>query len=332
MKKILRIIRSGEWWEYKLSPLLAIGYATALLNSASVYRVAPWLLLILISTIVGATYVSVINDITDIQEDLAAGKSNRMSKINTRLRWIIPTCCAAVGVLFLIFFYRDNLSRILYLLPWISFSLYSFPPVRLKKRGLWGTFADACGSHVFISLLIIVSVDEVTQAPVDWSWFFAFAIWSFFYGLRGILWHQFTDRKHDLQINLATFATRADPGTFSTTSMILFSIELFAFIFILIKISVLLVFVFFLLYLGLVWIRYKKLDQRIVLIVAPENVPYQILMVDYYQSFFPFSILLYASLTQANAWILLVLHSLLFNATIRKVARDLFIAKPGMAS
>src|ERR1043166_3388662 len=105
MKKILRIIRSGEWWEYKLSPLLAIGYATALLNSTSVYRVAPWLLLILISTIVGATYVSVINDITDIQEDLAAGKNNRMSKINTRLRWIIPTCCAAVGVLFLIFFY-----------------------------------------------------------------------------------------------------------------------------------------------------------------------------------------------------------------------------------
>ncbi|PWT74662.1 MAG: hypothetical protein C5B59_10695 [Bacteroidetes bacterium] len=332
MKKIFAIIRSGEWWEYKLSPLLAIGYATSLSTTTPLFQVAPHLLLILVATAVGAMYVSVINDITDMEEDLAAGKNNRMAKIPVNKRWIIPACCAIIGILFLIFFFKDNLSRILYLLPWISFSLYSFAPVRLKKRGLWGTLADACGSHVFISLLIIASVDSFTGSPLDWTWFFAFGIWSLFYGLRGILCHQFTDRKHDLQINLGTFATRTDPKSFSTISMILFSIELFAFTFILFRISLFIVYFFLMLYFALVLIRHKKWGQRTVLVVAPDNLPYQILMVDYYQSFFPISILLYASLTQPNAWIVLLAHVILFNATIRKAAWDfLMMIKPKMA-
>src|SRR5580765_6880550 len=104
MKKALKIIRSSEWWEYKLSPFLALGYATALFTSTPLYQLAPRLFLLLISIITGAIYVSVINDITDMEDDLAAGKNNRMAKIPPHLRWIIPSICVAIGILFMLFF------------------------------------------------------------------------------------------------------------------------------------------------------------------------------------------------------------------------------------
>jgi len=327
VKKALHIIRSNEWWEYKLSPLLALGYATGLLTSTPIYKIAAWLFFLLIAIIVGAIYVSVINDITDMEEDLAAGKTNRMAKMATGYRWIIPSFCIATGISFELFFLKDNLSRLLYLMPWISFSLYSFPPVRLKKRGVWGVFADACGSHLFISLLIVSSVSEFTGTAVDWFWFTAVGAWSFFYGLRGILWHQFTDRNNDLKVNLKTLATQVDPNSFATVSMILFSVECLAFIFMMIRLSILLVVIFLILYLLLVFIRYRKWNQRIVLIVAPDYLPYQIFMVDYYQLFFPVSLLIFAAYTQPKAWIVLVIHTFLFNATIRKAIRDLLANK-----
>jgi len=324
MKRALRIIRSNEWRENKLCPLLALGYATGLFSSTPLYRVAVWLFYLLISVIIGAIYVSVTNDITDLKEDQASGKSNRMAVIPARYRWIIPVFCVAGGILFISFFYRDNLSRLLYLLPWISFSLYSFPPVRLKKRGIWGVCADACGSHLFISLLVVASVSEFTGTLIDWSWFTAVGIWSFFYGLRGILWHQFTDRENDLKVNLKTFATQVDPHSFTIASMTLFSVECLAFVFMMIKMSILLVFIFLILYLVLVSIRYKKRSQRIVLIIAPDKQAYQFFMVDYYQLFFPVSLLVFAAYTQPKAWMVLIIHIFLFNATIRKVVKDFF--------
>jgi 4-hydroxybenzoate polyprenyltransferase len=323
MKRLITIIRTSEWWEYKLAPLLAIGYATALLYSISLYNMAIHLFFLLVSVIVGAVYVSVINDITDLEDDLAAGKSNRMSGIPRNYRWMIPALCLFAGALFNGYFFTDSLSRLLYLLPWISFSLYSFPPVRLKKRGLWGVLADACGSHLFISLLIVADISNYSGTSINWYWFTAVGVWSFFYGLRGILWHQFIDRDNDLKINLKTFATRICPERFLTSSYILFFIECLAFFYMIISLNILLVFILLIIYLGLAYFRYKKLGHQPVLIISPDEKPYQIFGVDYYQSFFPVSLLIYAAFTQPNAWILLLVHLILFHATIRKVQNDL---------
>jgi UbiA prenyltransferase family len=327
MKKVIQIIRSNEWRENKLCPLLALGYATTLFSTTPLYKVAVWLLFLLISIIIGAVYVSVINDITDLEDDLASGKRNRMAEISASYRWMIPVFCLALGLLFILFFFKDNLSRLLYLLPWISFSLYSFPPVRLKKRGIWGVFADACGSHLFVSLLMVANISRFTGIQVDWYWFTAVGIWSFFYGLRGILWHQFNDRDNDLKANLGTFASRVDPRSFRIPSMILFAIEGSAFIFMMIRMSVILVFIFLILYLILAFIRYWKWNQRIVLIIPPDKLPYQIFMLDYYQLFFPVSLLIFAAYSQPKAWIVLLVHVILFNTTIRKAGKDLLAVR-----
>jgi 4-hydroxybenzoate polyprenyltransferase len=325
MKKILHAIRSHEWWEYKLPPLLAIGYATALSSGVLLYKASLWLLFLLFAIMVGAIYVSIINDITDMEEDKASGKANRMAALSPKIRWVFPVICIIIGLVFLCFLSNDKLSAVLYVLPWISFSLYSFPPVRLKKRGVLGVIADACGSHIFISLLMVSGVSYFAVIKIDWIWFAAVGIWSAAYGLRGILTHQFADRENDLKVNLATYASSANPYSFKRQTAFILSVELIAFAIMLWRIHLFINIVFLLLYFIFLFARYKIFSYQIIVIVIPENHPFQILMADYYQLFFPLSLLLLAAFTQPWAWLLLALHILLFPQKILLILKELFI-------
>ena len=319
VSKITRLIRSHEWWEYKLPPLLALGYATALSSRVPLYKVAGWLVLVLLSVIVGAIYVSVINDITDIREDLASGKANRMAGISPGRRWIIPVLCLAVGLICISRLYPDSLSKVLYFLPWLSFSLYSFPPVRLKNRGGWGVVADALGSHVFISLLIVSSV----SVTIDWIWFVSVGVWAFAYGVRGILWHQFMDRDNDLRVHLDTYATRRDPASFRTTAFCILMVESIALGVMLWRIANPFALAALLLYFVVVYVRHRKRGYAIVVILSPGDKPFQIWMADYYHLFLPLSLLAYAAIKQPWAWVVLVIHVFLFPGKLKWLIKDL---------
>lgn len=127
--KIAEITRSSEWWEYKLSPLLAIGYATILSAGKEIGDYWTRLLLILLSLAAGAAYVSIINDITDLKDDRMAGKKNRMQNLPAYYRWLLPVAGLLSGLFFeYVLYYPDTRSMIFYAVPWVLFSLYSFPP------------------------------------------------------------------------------------------------------------------------------------------------------------------------------------------------------------
>ncbi|QNK63159.1 hypothetical protein H7F33_01130 [Pedobacter sp. PAMC26386] len=49
--------------------------------------------------IIGAVYVSVINDLSDITEDAIAGKNNRMAKISQLLQITIVGLCLIAGII-----------------------------------------------------------------------------------------------------------------------------------------------------------------------------------------------------------------------------------------
>lgn len=321
--RFFSIIRSVEWWEYKLPPLLAIGYATALKTEGMFMQAIPQLLFLLLALIVGAVYVSIINDMTDIEADLASGKSNRMVGIRPKIRWIFPTLCAIAGLACCYFLYPDRLSIFLYLIPWISFSLYSFRPVRLKNRGIFGVLADASGSHIFTSLLMISSISYVTGQSIDWIWFWSTGIWALCYGSRGILWHQFYDRKNDLQAGLNTYAVNQEPGHFRNKEIAIFCLELVAMASMLYCLQLWLPVLFLFLYLVLALIRSKKLGYTAIFVIAPENRPFHILMADFYQIFFPLSLLITAACFQPYAWLILLIHLGLFPLKTITAIKDL---------
>lgn len=310
--RFFKIIRSVEWWEYKLPPLLAIGYATALKTEGVFMMAIPQLLFLLFALVIGAVYVSIINDMTDIEADLASGKANRMVGIRPGIRWVFPAMCLLAGLICGYFLYPDRLSIFLYLIPWISFSLYSFRPVRLKNRRIWGVLADASGSHIFTSLLMVSSISEVTGQSIDWLWFWSTGVWALCYGSRGILWHQFYDRKNDIQAGLNTYAVNILPDRFRNKEITIFCIELAAIATMLFSLQLLLPVLFLLLYAVLAVIRSKRLHYVPVLIISPENRPFHILMADFYQVFFPLALLVTAAFIQPYAWIILLAHLVLF--------------------
>src|SRR6185503_20264135 len=72
-----RVVRAGEWWEYKLAPILGVFYATAFTLHVPLTSLWRSALVTLLALAPGAAYVSVINDLTDLDDDRAAGKANR---------------------------------------------------------------------------------------------------------------------------------------------------------------------------------------------------------------------------------------------------------------
>ena len=323
MKKFLSVIRSQEWWGYKIPPLLALCYGTVLLSNTAINKVAWWFLFLLLLIIIEAIYVSIINDITDINEDAAAGKKNRMASFAPRVRWLFPAVCMCI-IIYLCVVLNNKLSIALFFFAWLSFTLYSFPPVRLKKRGIFGVLADACGSTFFPGLLMASATSSFIGQNIDWAWFSAVGTWALANGLRGILWHQFYDRENDIKINLNTFASKVDPEKFKPIAIAIMIVEVIALAVMLYKLMNPIIIIFLAAYF-LMLMMYRKIGYSITIIMVPKNPYYQIFLSDYYQVFFPISLLVAATIAFPSAWIVLIIHIIFFNARIKLICKNIII-------
>lgn len=323
--KILSLIRSNEWWEHKLPMLLAIGYATAAGRDASVYDIAPALIKVLLAIMTGAIYVSLVNDLADIKEDLASGKRNRMSGLKPWQRSALLLLSILLGVAAGIFFVHDIMSLCWYTAAWLVFTLYSVPPFRLKKRGLWGVAADASGAHLFPGLLMLSATAHALQLHVGWVWPVAVAIWSLAYGLRGILWHQFADRENDLLVGIGTFATKYAPATFRRYIALFLLPELLSLLVMLCWMGLILPVTAMLIYL-IIAVGYRaRMRLQIIAIVPPQDQPYHVFMSSYYMVLLPLSVLVTAALADPRAWWVLAVHLLLFPRHTLRLLRDVLL-------
>lgn len=325
IKKIYQTFRSSEWWEYKISPILAIAYASSFILQTPITVNIRGILFLIFSIIIGAIFVSTINDITDVADDLASGKKNRMANISPQYRWIIPTICAGMGIACVFVMIPDYISVIIYILPWIAYSMYSFKPIRLKERGFAGILADASGAHLFISLLMISSLSFINSQSIDWLWFGMVGSWSLVFGIRGILWHQFYDRENDLLTETRTYVTSLNLENFKKYEIIIFGIEALLFLGILIKLGIFLLFFLLTIYILIAYLRYRVLNYIPVLITNPSNAPNQILMLDFYMVFFPIGLLLYSIFIDPLAWIICGVHILLFHGKLVNILKDIIL-------
>jgi 4-hydroxybenzoate polyprenyltransferase len=156
LNDLVRIVRAHEWFEHKLAPMLGTGYASALLAHLSLLRLWPTLATTVMAVAVEASYVSLVNDLTDRDIDRAAGKPNRLEARSPVFSVAALGGCVALGAaLGALAWGGDGLAWSLYGGGWVAFSLYSIPPLRLKARGLAGALADASGAHLFPQLLVV---------------------------------------------------------------------------------------------------------------------------------------------------------------------------------
>ena len=209
MNSFSSLVRADNWAYSKIPPLLAVGYGTILVNGMDFLSGLQALFLSFVCIFSVAAYGHIVNDIFDIEQDLAIGKKNAMARLSPILR--LGAClifiASGVGPLFL----RDFglaaviLLAINYLLPMI----YSVPFIRLKERGFLGVLADALGAHLVPTLFIALSLTDMnnTSSTLGYAVAASAGIWAFFAGLRGIIIHQIADERSDRSANVVTFVT-----------------------------------------------------------------------------------------------------------------------------
>jgi 4-hydroxybenzoate polyprenyltransferase len=230
-KRLKSVSRSGDWWNWKVPTLLASGYASLLMTDVPLlpdHLIA--LGSVLIGLVIGAIFASVVNDYFDVEDDLKAGKCNRLAAFSPPVRLLILISVILSGLLFGLFFIRGYMSGIWYLMAWCSFILYSVPPFRTKKCGPWGGIFDALGAGFFPTMFVASAVLEMTETVIPWWFMCGLGTWAFVFGLRGILWHQYQDHRNDLAIGAKTFATQYGTGKAFLTGTLLLILELGTFL------------------------------------------------------------------------------------------------------
>jgi|SRR5947209_997468 len=319
MRSLIDTIRADAWWEHKLSPMLGTGYMTAFFLGAPVLDVWPALLLTLAAGTAAAAYVSVINDLTDIDDDHVAGKRNRLAGRSRLRRAAAVAAWLAVGAAAAVAWGHDPLALGLYAGTWLAFSLYSIPPVRLKSRGVLGAVADGAGAHLFPQLLVVVVVFHRRGVPLDAAWIGTVAAWAIAHGLRGALWHQLGDAAADERAGVRTFG-RVHPRRAQWLSRLAFAVELSAFVVLLWRSGNALALALVPVYVALETLRSQLWG--VTLVIAGRAARFRIAMHDYYIVFYPLSFLVAASVRHPLDAIVLAVQVALFPRSLATVLGD----------
>jgi 4-hydroxybenzoate polyprenyltransferase len=207
LRTVARVLRVQEWWEYKVARYVGVAYAFAYHERLPFSAVWHQALLLLLALFGCAGFVSVINEITDREADARVGKKNGMIGRSFAFQAGTVLACVVPGAV-IAWWMRDcPVAVVLYFLIWLVFILYSFPPFRLKSRGFAGSLADAVGEQVLPVLLAASLMTEANHHEVAWYLAVPLVVWSFAFGLRGILDHQMRDRENDLLAGIHTAAT-----------------------------------------------------------------------------------------------------------------------------
>lgn len=311
VSRSLAPIRAGTWWEYKTPVVLGVVYATALAGGVPFSRVWPVIVVSCAALVPLASYVCVINDITDEHDDVRAGKPNRMAEKPTAVKFAWLLACLAGCCLAGVFCFRGRpVAAGLYAANWLAFTLYSVPPIRLKSRGLAGVLADASGGTLLPSLWSALIADPAAAPP----FLAAVAAWAGAFGLRGILYHQAGDLECDRDAGVGTLAVRLGPRRVaSLVTLLLFPVELAALGTIVWLAQMRHAIPLLLVYAALQWAMWRFFQVYAVLVLPRERQRFA--MLKYYQFWFPLAGLLQFAAADPWSYAVIAAHVALFPET-----------------
>lgn len=316
------MVRGAEWWDFKLVPILLVFYIGAIRLDVAVAALWRPLLILLGALAAGAVYVSLINDWTDLAEDRAAGKVNRL--VGKRPSAIVAALALVLvpGAAFGFVWRGSPALLLLYAAAWLSFTLYSVPPARLKVRGIAGIVADAAGANLLPGLLAAVLVTTSVHRRGDPLFLVAAGCWLFAYGVRGIVWHQLVDAEADRLAGVRTFVQRR--GT--TAAVVLgarmaFPLELAAMATILLTSDIVAGTVALLFYAGLAIGRVLLFQMRCIVVVPrPRGM---LMLQEWYDVLLPAAMLASSAPRHPADGLVLAGHLLIFPRRPLQILRDL---------
>jgi hypothetical protein len=320
-KRLLATARGEVWWEHKLAPIAATGYASAHVADVHPLAVADRLALVIVALAIAAVFASVLNDLTDRAVDRRAGKPNRLEGRSDRFCGVALAVPVVAGTgLAAIAWFHHPVSLGLYGGTYLAFVLYSVPPFRLKNRSAMGVVADAAGEHLLPTLLAVTVVFDAAGRPLDLAWCTAVAAWAFALGVRGITWHQLSDADADALAGVFTLGVRRAELARRFVLSVAFPVELLAFASMLAMAHAVLAAV--LVPVDLLFERRRTRRRRQHLIVVAPAERYRIVMQEYYVGLYGPALLVAAAVAAPSQAILLVVHVLAFPRKLSGLASD----------
>ena len=210
MRKDRSLVRSGQWWDHKIPPLIAAAVLAVLpATDPNGLQLFADLILFLITAVGVAAFGHVVNDLADIKTDELAGAPNQMAAVSNQTRAAVLAGTVACGLLPWIWLPHTAAALSLLGIEILLLLVYSLKPIRLKDRAAAGVLADALYAYVVPLLLSIAVFTQVAGiSGPGWAITLTVGFWALLMGLRGILWHQVGDIAHDQRAGLSTLATK----------------------------------------------------------------------------------------------------------------------------
>lgn len=202
-------LRLSNPWNYKVPLLITIPYLVMLGSDRSGYSalIAVFLSLAIIIGVAGFGYLS--NDLGDRRQDALIGKENASAGLSLSKVISLYALFLALALLPWLRMPINLYTALLLAFQFVLFALYSFPPFRLKERGLAGVVTDALYAHVNPALLAASTFYFLcgSNFPEFGFWLFILALWQLVLGIRNILFHQLKDFEDDIRSGTNTFVT-----------------------------------------------------------------------------------------------------------------------------
>jgi 4-hydroxybenzoate polyprenyltransferase len=312
MAKFTDLIRSNDWWAYKIPPILTVAFIIVLHSEYTIVDMYGAFIIAMVALVIGAAYVSILNDATDVAEDAAVGKRNSMASFSVPMRVAIVLLPVAMAICVVLLFFKSSfITTVFYVVSYICFTLYSLPPFRFKERGFAGVLADALGSQVFPTLFVASFFLAKTSEQMAVAPLMCIGGLALGFGLRGIIWHQFHDLKNDMQSGLRTIAGKLSDFQVRILGQSLIALEITALILLSIYYRLSSVFVGLAIYAAYLYLLKRKW-QIVPILIKPRETRYRIFMSEFYQVYLPTCILTQCIIRNRIDVIALVVYLILF--------------------
>lgn len=203
MKEILLAIRIKDWWYAIIAPVIAfyfigLQYSEVSLELHHIYK-AFLLLLLSISV---ASFGFYLNEWTDIEEDIKAGKKNHVAEFNKTKAFSIFFSIIILTLISSILFWQYRIALVLIVVQILLLSIYSCPPIRLKRSPYIAVILDSLYSGtIFFIIALLYSNAILTYKLILFT-----IIFGLCRGLRNIIFHIDKDIEVDQKAGQKTIA------------------------------------------------------------------------------------------------------------------------------
>lgn len=315
---IVSKIRMPLWWYHLVPPIAGVVYAVLYMGDIPVEKLAMDIMLFTISIIGTAGFGYWLNDWTDLASDIKAGKPNYTKGLGWQQKSAVLILLFTTSWLPWLFLPTHLISLSALILLYFCFFVYSVPPFRFKNRAFLGVLCDIHYGHV---LPVVIALSTfvplwLPQRPVESSILILLMLLLYLKGFRNIIEHQLSDRKNDRLNGINTFVMSIGPlKAAKIIGFVLVPLELLVIAILLLQWSQELFIAYFLFLALYIFLLYRwgvfHLSRRY------HYLSFRYVANDFYESFFPLSVLLILCFRNLDYIIILLLHSVVFSKNFK---------------